>query len=102
MSVAPSSRPCAAPWAMNGSIGWHASPSSVARPFDQRGSGGRSNSAQMNVSSTAPTIACTCGCQPSNAASASATSPRSVHDSRVQASWSKIATKLTSRCCCTK
>ena len=81
---------------MNGSIAWHASPSSVTRPDDQRGSGGRSNSAQMNVSSTAPMIACTCGCQPSNAASASATSPRSVHDSRVQASWSKTATKLTS------
>ena len=39
---------------MNGSIAWQASPSSVTRPADQRASGGRSNSAQMNVSSTAP------------------------------------------------
>ena len=38
----------AAPWAMNGSIAWQASPSSVTRPADQRSSGARSNSAQMN------------------------------------------------------
>ena len=55
-SVAPSSIAWAAPWAMNGSIAWHASPSSVTRPADQRSSGGRSNSAQMKVSSTAPRI----------------------------------------------
>ena len=55
-SVAPSSMACAAPWAMNGSIAWHASPSSVTRPADQRSSGTRSNSAQMNVWSTAPMI----------------------------------------------
>ena len=35
-------------------MGWHASPSSVTRPRDHCGSGGRSNRAQMNVSSTAP------------------------------------------------
>ena len=35
VSVAPSSSACAAPWAMNGSIGWHASPSRVTRPRDQ-------------------------------------------------------------------
>jgi hypothetical protein len=47
VSVAPSSIACAAPCAMNGSIAWHASPSSGTRPTDQRGSGVRSDSPQM-------------------------------------------------------
>ena len=71
-SDAPSSIACAAPWAMNGSIAWQASPSSVTRPADQRSSGARSNSAQTKVSRRAPRIVRTCGCQPSKAASASA------------------------------
>ena len=37
VSVAPSSSACAAPWAMKGSIGWHASPSRVTRPRDHCG-----------------------------------------------------------------
>ena len=65
VSAAPSSIAWAAPCAMNGSIGWHASPSSVTRPCDQRSSGARSNSAQMNVSSTLSRIRLICGCQPS-------------------------------------
>ncbi len=51
----------------------------------------------MNVSSTAPRISCSCGCQPSKAAIASAGSPGSVQDSRVQLSCSTMATKLTRR-----
>jgi hypothetical protein len=42
---------------MKGSIAWHASPSSVTLPADQRSSGVWSNSAQMNVSSTASMMA---------------------------------------------
>src|SRR5439155_1332108 len=61
---------CAAPWPMNGYIGWHASPSKVVRPTDHRCNGSRSNRAQMKHVSAAAMIRLTWGCQPSNAASA--------------------------------
>ncbi len=37
------------PWPRKGSIGWHASPSRVTRPNDQRESGSRSSSAHLKV-----------------------------------------------------
>ena len=52
---------------MNGYIGWQASPSNVVRPIDQRGSGSRSNKAQMKQVSAAAMIRRTCGCQPAKA-----------------------------------
>ncbi len=64
MSAAPSSIACAAPWPRNGSIGWQASPSSVMRPNDQRGSGMRSSSAHLKVSSAAAMMLRTCGAKP--------------------------------------
>src|SRR3954447_13279500 len=54
---------------MNGYIGWQASPSSVVRPTDHRGSGSRSNKAQMKQVSAAAMMRRTCGCQPSKATS---------------------------------
>jgi len=88
---------CAAPCAINGYIGWHASPSSVTRPADQRGSGSRSNSAQIKQVSAAEMMRRICGCQPSNAASARSMVAWSVQSSRFQLSCSVQPTKFSSR-----
>src|SRR5881628_3889028 len=80
---------------MNGYIGWHASPSRVTRPSDQRGSGSRSNSAQMKHVSAEAMIRRICGCQPSKAASARAIVARSVqseHDPWNREDWGDRAT----------
>ena len=86
-----------APWAMNGSIAWAASPSSVTRPALQVVSGSRSYSPQRCVRSAAPMMAGTVGCQPANSASASATSPVADHDSTRQSRAGTTATKFRER-----
>ena len=82
---------------MNGYIGWQASPSNVIRPTDQRGSGSRSNKAQMKQVSAAAMIRRTCWCQPANAASARSIVARSVQSSRFQVSCSVQPTKFSRR-----
>jgi hypothetical protein len=68
---------------MNGHIGWQASPSNVVRPTDQRGSGSRSNMAQIKQALTAAMIVWIFSCQSAKIANARAMVARSVQSSQL-------------------
>jgi hypothetical protein len=69
----------------------------VTRPRDQLRERRPSNSAQMNVSSTARRISWSCGVPALERGDRVGRVAGSVQDSRVQLSCSMIATKFTSR-----
>lgn len=87
-----------------GVIEWQASPTSVTRPRDQVSRASRTNRPQRNRFSEWMNRSRMSWCQPSKSFSASASSPRSDHDSVRQTSLSTCAEKLTNssplRCTC--
>jgi hypothetical protein len=85
-----------APWAMNGTMGWAASPSKVTRSRVQRSSGRRSYGAHRLVQVAARMSRRTRSSQPENSAARSSTRPSALQDSAVQSPAGTQAAMLTS------